>query len=203
MNDQFLTPNQLDLAVAILRRGGIVAFPTDTVYGLAALPSLPGAVRRLFEAKRRPPEKAIPILLAGVSDVEQVADEIPEAARLLATAFWPGALTLVLKRREGVPGELATVGVRVPNLDLARGLIRAAGGMLAVTSANLSGGPNCTTAEMVMAQLTGRIDAAVDGGHCPGGIESSIVDVTVEPARLLRLGGISREQLAAVVRLAG
>lgn len=202
MNEHFLCPAQLDVAVGVLLQGGIVVFPTDTVYGVGALPSLPGAVERLFEAKQRPLDKAIPYLLADANDLERVASEVTPAARRLAAAFWPGALTIVVSRKDGGPGVPNTVAVRVPNLPLARELIRAAGGVLAVTSANRSGGANCTTAEEVAAQLAGRVDAIIDGGPCPGGTESTIVDATREPIRVLRLGAISQEQLAAVVLLA-
>lgn len=199
MVDQFLGPDQLAEAAAILLGGGIVAFPTDTVYGLAAHLERPLAIQQLFVAKRRPPEKAIPLLLADASDLSLVAKDVGEDALALARHFWPGALTIVVPRRVSVDGAPDTVGVRVPALDLARALIRAAGGALAVTSANVSGGDNTTTAEEVAAQLGGRVDAILDGGPSPGGVASTVVDATARPVRVLRLGGIPLARLRDVV----
>jgi L-threonylcarbamoyladenylate synthase len=198
VGDQFLQPNQLDEAARILLGGGIVAFPTDTVYGLAAHPDRPEAVQRLFVAKARPPEKAIPLLLADASDLALVAKELSDEAIALAAAFWPGALTIVVPRRVPVPDAPDTVGVRVPAMDIARALIRAAGGALAVTSANISGGENTVTAAEVAAQLGGRIDAILDGGRCPGGVASTVVDASVSPLRVLRRGSFPIERLREV-----
>ena len=192
-------------AVDVLRAGGLVAFPTDTVYGLAALPWDEQAVKRLYEAKQRPAERAIPLLLSDASQVGRVA-VLPEACRerfrKLGERFWPGALTLVLGKTEAVPEAVshgATVAVRVPDLPLARALIRAAGGALAVTSANLSGQPNPVTASEVEAQLGGRIELIVDGGMCKGGVPSTILDCTVTPPAVLRHGAISAEALQQVL----
>ena len=201
MHEQLLSPNEMDVAARRLVTGGIVAFPTDTVYGLAAHPRYPEAVARLFVAKQRPPEKAIPILLANVRDLDLVAEGPSRDALRLADAFWPGALTLVVPRRRANADDLPTVGVRVPALDLARALIRAAGGALAVTSANVSGGPNTTSAAEVIAQLAGRIDAVVDGGRCPGGIESTVIDTTQSPMKVLRCGGLAIEAIRAVAEV--
>lgn len=202
MRDQFLGPERIDEAARILRGGGIVAFPTDTVYGLAAHPDHLRAIQQLFIAKQRPPEKAIPLLLADASDLALVANDLSDEALRLARAFWPGALTIVVPRRVPLPDAPDTVGVRVPALDVARNLIRAAGGALAVTSANISGGENTVTAAEVAAQLGGRIDAILDGGRCPGGVASTVVDATSRPIRVLRQGDISLEQLRAVVPVA-
>lgn len=201
--------DQIEAAVAKLRAGGIVVFPTDTVYGVGALPGDARAVARVFRAKRRPPEKALPVLIADADDLVKVAAAVPAAARRLAAAFWPGPLTLVLRRAPGFRGagsaEDETVGVRIPNLEPARALIRAAGGALAVTSANLSGQPSPRTAQEAAAQIGRAVDLILDGGPCPGGVESSVVDCSRSPLRLLREGALSRDQLrrAALVRIGG
>ena len=199
-----LPADQLDAAVEVLRGGGIVVFPTDTVYGVGALPGNDRAVRKIFRAKRRPPEKALPVLIADEADLARVAAAVPPAARRLAQAFWPGPLTIVLRRAPGFRGAgLAdddTVGVRMPDLDAARALIRAAGGALAVTSANLSGKPSPRTAQEAAAQIGRGVDLILDGGPCPGGVESSVVDCSRSPYRLLREGALSRDQLTRAAR---
>lgn len=190
-------------AVEVLRSGGVVAFATDTVYGVGAHAFLPGAVERLYVAKRRPRDKAIPLLLSGIDDLIQVAAHIPEEGLALAERFWPGALTLVLGKTKQVPPEVtaggATVAVRVPDHWLPQRLIDALGVPLAATSANLSGQPAPATAEGVLAQLDGRIDLVLDGGTCPEGVASTVLDLTVSPPRILRQGGISADQIAAVI----
>jgi len=192
-------------AVEVLQGGGLVAFPTDTVYGLAALPWDADAVARLYEAKQRPLERPIPLLLSDVAYLDRVAVLPPQFRRpfkKLSDRFWPGGLTLVLSKTKFVldvvsPG--STVAVRVPDLPLARDLIRAAGGVLAVTSANISGQPNPVTAREVEEQLGERIDLILDGGPCRGGVPSSILDCTIFPPLLLRHGSISEETLCAVI----
>lgn len=203
MNEQLLGPDQIEIAVEILLRGGIVAFPTDTVYGIGALPTIPSALEKLFIAKRRPREKAIPILLADAADLRLVVREPGKAALALAERFWPGALTIVLDRRNPGLDDLDSVAVRVPALALARALIRAAGGALGVTSANISGGSNSTTAQEVVRQLHGRVDAVLDGGRCPGGVESTVVDARREPVTVLRSGGVVLGALRQVVAVKG
>jgi L-threonylcarbamoyladenylate synthase len=190
-------------AVEVLRDGGVVAFATDTVYGVGAHAFLPEAVERLYVAKCRPRDKAIPLLLSGVDDLRQVATQVPKEGYALAERFWPGALTLVLRRTACVPpivtsgGE--TVAVRVPDHPLPQRLIVALGAPLAATSANLSGRPAPATAEGVLAQLDGRIDLILDGGTCPGGVASTVLDLTTMPSEILRQGGISADQVAAVI----
>jgi len=202
-----LSLDQLDDAVALLRAGEVVAFPTDTVYGLAALPGDEKAVRRLFTAKRRPPEKAIPILLADVGDLPKVAANVSPPARRLVEKLWPGPLTVVFRRapsfRSAGGGENDTVAVRIPDYEPARELIRRAGGALAVTSANLSGKPAACTAEEVLAQIGRRIPAVVDGGPTPGGTESSVVDCSRDRPALLREAALARTVLekAALMRI--
>ncbi len=163
-----------------------MAFPTDTVYGLAAGH---GRVKKLFAAKGRSPEKRIPVLLADAANLDASATVTP-LARRLARTFWPGPLTIVLN----APGR-GTLGFRVPDHPIARQLLAASGGGLPVTSANRSGGPECRTAEEVLAQLDGRIDLVLDGGPTPGGVASTVVDCTGAEPVILREGAIPRERL--------
>jgi L-threonylcarbamoyladenylate synthase len=185
-------------AADLLQAGQLVAFPTDTVYGVAAIANQSSAVAQLYVAKGRPPEKAIPILLADSQDLGIIAAEISDLVHRLIAYFWPGGLTLVLPKGKAVPREVSptpTVAVRIPALPLTRQIIAAAGTPLAVTSANRSGQPSPRTAGEVMAQLGGRIAAVVDGGPCPGGVPSTILDCTTDPPRLLRAGAIPTEAL--------
>jgi L-threonylcarbamoyladenylate synthase len=196
-------PSGLRRAAALLRDGELVAFPTDTVYGVGAVVWNVRAVGKLYEAKLRPADKAIPVLLAEPSQLSLVTtDPSPEALRL-AECFWPGPLTLVLPRSEGVPDEVtaggASVAVRVPDHDLARALIRAARAPLAATSANLSGRPSPITAEDVVAQLGGRIPLVLDGGPCPGGVASTVVDLTGPAPIILRPGPLSLDDILSAL----
>lgn len=179
-------------------QGQLVAFPTDTVYGVAAIATSPSAVSRLYVAKGRPPEKAIPVLLANVDELETVVSEVSPLVRCLISVFWPGGLTLILPKSKAVPSEVspsATVAVRVPDLALSRQIITAVGTPLAVTSANRSGHRSPCTAMEVMTQLGGSIAAIVDGGNCPHGLPSTILDCTLNPPRVLRVGAIPIERL--------
>jgi L-threonylcarbamoyladenylate synthase len=188
-------------AVEVLRAGGLIAFPTDTVYGVAALPWAEEPVVRLYVAKRRPRDKPIPLLLSGADQLDRVAT-LPEPFRPLAARFWPGGLTLLLPKKESVPAAVSAgpaVAVRVPDLSLARDLIELAGGVLAVTSANISGQASPSTACQVEEQLGRRIDLIIDGGACRGGIPSSILDCTSSPPALLRRGAVAEEDLVAIV----
>ncbi|HTP09050.1 MAG TPA: L-threonylcarbamoyladenylate synthase [Anaerolineae bacterium] len=185
-----LQPTQLDLAAQQLREHQLVAFPTDTVYGLGTLAFDGVTVLKLYVAKERPPEKAIPILIADIADLDQVAIDVPPIAYRLMEHFWPGALTIVVPKQLHIPIEVSTtntVAVRMPDLDLARNLMRLTG-PLAVTSANRSAGPNPRTAQEVLDQLGGRIDAIVDGGETPGGVPSTVVDCTQATPAILREG---------------
>ncbi len=190
-------------AAALLRAGELVAFPTDTVYGVGAVAWERDAVAKLYTAKLRAAEKPIPILLADPADLALVAQVVSDAALQLAERFWPGPLTLVVPRAERVPAEVtaggASVAVRIPDHELARALIRAAGAPLATTSANLSGGPSPATAEEVAAQLGGRIAMILDGGRCQGGVPSTVLDLTGPEPRLLRAGPITLEQVRSVL----
>ena len=187
----------IQLALKILRKGGLVAFPTDTVYGVGALAFDGKAVESIYGAKNRPIEKAIPVLIGDMEDMEKVGMNIPEIAYQLAARFWPGPLTCVIPKQPTLPKSVSatdTVGVRVPDHEVARALLRAAGPM-AVTSANISSQSSPSSAEEVFAQLDGRIDLILDGGITPGGIPSTLVDCTGDEVRILREGPISLEEI--------
>lgn len=192
----------IQTALEVLKRGGLVAFPTDTVYGLSASVSDPQAIAELYRVKVRIVEKAIPVLLANLSETSKVARSLPPNARRLAARFWPGPLTLIVWRRPDLPLEISadpTVGIRVPDQETALALLTAAG-PLAVTSANKSGQPSACTVEEVRSMLEGEIDLIVDGGDCPGGIPSTVVDCTRPVPRILRQGPILEEQILATLR---
>jgi L-threonylcarbamoyladenylate synthase len=185
-------------AAAIIRAGGLVILPTDTVYGVAADLWQPDAVAALYRAKQRPPDKAIPILLSDVEHIRQVALDVPDAARRLTEAFWPGPLTIAVPKRPSVPAivsALPTVGVRIPDHNTARAAIRACGGALAVTSANRSGDPSPLTAEEAAAALGEAVTLVLDGGRCPGGAPSTVVDVSGSDLRMVRIGPVSEADL--------
>jgi L-threonylcarbamoyladenylate synthase len=183
-------------AVEFLRRGELVAFPTDTVYGLGALAFDSSAVQNIYLAKGRSEEKAIPVLLAAAEELPRVTASAGMQAMRLAGRFWPGPLTLVLPKAIAVPEAVAgaTVGVRVPDHAVAHALLSAAG-PLAVTSANLSGAPSPVTAAEVLEQLGGRIAMILDGGRTQGGIPSTVVDCTTEDLRIVREGPLTMDDL--------
>jgi L-threonylcarbamoyladenylate synthase len=189
-------------AAAILRAGGLVAFPTETVYGLGAHALEREAVRAIFEAKDRPANDPLIVHVASASEVPHVALSSPRA-EALAQKFWPGPLTLVLPKRPNIPPEvtagLDTVAVRVPAHPVAQALLRETGLPIAAPSANLFGRPSPTRAEHVLEDLEGRIDAILDGGATAVGVESTIVDVSSMPARLLRPGGVAVEDIEAAI----
>ena len=191
------------IAAEIITKGGLVAIPTETVYGLGANGLDEEAVAKIFEAKGRPQDNPLILHVADISDMERFCHSIPKAAYDLADAFWPGPLTLVLPARDIVPkrttGGLSTVAVRCPDCEVTRQIIRLAGIPLAAPSANISGKPSTTTAEHVLHDHNGKIDAIVDGGPCRVGVESTIVDLTDDRPRLLRPGGIGPEELIAVL----
>jgi L-threonylcarbamoyladenylate synthase len=193
---------QIKLAVEVLKRGGIVAYPTDTVYGLGADPLNEKAVSRIYEVKNRPHNSPLPLLLADKSDLLKVALIVPEIAWRLVEQFWPGGLTLVVKKNAWVPDSITaggdTVAVRMPDHPVTIALIRGLGNPIVGTSANLSGKPSPVTAEEVGKQLGGRIDLIIDGGRCTGGIESTVVDVSGSSPTILREGAVSREDIAKV-----
>jgi len=187
-------------AVEVLCSGGLVAFPTDTVYGVGSLVFIQAAVESIYAAKDRPVEKAIPVLLGDVDDLAKVTAFVPEMALTLAARFWPGPLTLVVPKHPDLPEAISatpTVGVRVPDHAVARALLRAAG-PLAVTSANRSGQPSPRTAREVIAQLGGRIALVIDGGQTPGGVPSTVVNCLGAEPQVLREGPVSAEQIRAL-----
>ncbi len=193
----------LDETAAIIRSCGTVAFPTETVYGLGADGLNPAAVRKIFEAKRRPPGNPLSLLVHSREDLEKVARNIPEKAFKLMDAFWPGPLTIVLEKNDIVPGitsgNLQSIGVRMPDHIIPLELIKRAGTPLAAPSANLSGKPSPSLAAHVVADLTGRIDAIIDGGKAAIGLESTVIDMTVEPPVVLRPGAVGIEELEKVI----
>ncbi|QDU89819.1 Threonylcarbamoyl-AMP synthase [Pirellulimonas nuda] len=190
-------------AAAVLRAGGLVAFPTETVYGLGANALCADSVNRIFTAKGRPAHNPLIVHVAGVAGAARVAAGWPANAALLAERFWPGPLTLVLPKHADVPGVVTgggpTVAVRAPAHPAAQALLRAAGLPIAAPSANRSNGLSPTQAEHVRRGLEGRIEMILDGGPTPGGIESTIIDLTSDPPRLLRPGLITPAEIEAVV----
>ena len=197
------TRAEVERAAAILRAGGLVGLPTETVYGLGADAFNPRAIARLFAVKRRPAEHPLIVHAGDVSALEELAIEVPARAWALAERFWPGPLTLVLARNPRLPpsvtGGQDTVAVRVPGHPLALELLRVFGGAVAAPSANRFGGVSPTTAQHVRDDLGEDVDVVLDGGPCAVGLESTIVDLTTPTARVLRLGGISEEALSAVL----
>ena len=191
------------IAADIIRRGGLVAIPTETVYGLGANGLDETAVASIFAAKGRPQDNPLILHVAETAEIEKFCHSIPPSAYALAQKFWPGPLTMVLPARDIVPrrttGGLNTVAVRCPDNDTTRAIIRLAGVPIAAPSANLSGKPSTTTAQHVLHDHDGKIDAIVDGGPCRVGVESTIVDLTDRRPRLLRPGGITPEQLIEVL----
>ncbi|HAL15247.1 MAG TPA: threonylcarbamoyl-AMP synthase [Anaerolineaceae bacterium] len=194
-------PQSIPVALQVLQNGGLVAFPTDTVYGLAADPFNPAAIERLYAAKERDMSKAIAVLVGAVEQLAQITPGLSTQAEALAARFWPGALTLVVSRRAELPAQLSalpTIGVRMPDHSFALNLLQASG-PLATTSANRSGADNPLTAADVLDQLGGRIELVLDGGTCPGGVPSTVVDCTISDVRVLREGAISVEAIRAVL----
>lgn len=196
-------PSTPEIAAEIIRSGGLVAIPTETVYGLGANGLDEQAVAKIFQAKGRPQDNPLILHVAQPKEMEKFCHSIPHAAYALAEKFWPGPLTMVLPARNVVPKRttagLNSVAVRCPDNDVTREIIRLAGVPIAAPSANLSGKPSTTTAQHVLHDHDGKIDAIVDGGPCRVGVESTIVDLTEERPRLLRPGGITPEQLLEVL----
>lgn len=201
MKTEIIPASEIQIALRILQSGGIVAFPTDTVYGLGALAFNNTAIESIYKAKNRPIEKAIPILIGDMSDFEKVADDIPNMALRFASRFWPGPLTCIVPKKQTLPLAVSatpTVAIRIPDHVDARALLRAADPM-AVTSANISGGQNPSTAQEVYNQLNGRIPLILDGGTTQGGIPSTLVDCTGELPMILREGPITLDELLSAL----
>ena len=203
METKRLSQQDIQTAADLLRIGGLVGIPTETVYGLGANGLDPAAVGRIFQAKGRPQDNPLILHIPGADWLERYCRDIPAAAYELARRFWPGPLTMVLRRRDNVPNQvtagLDTVGMRCPAHPLCRAVIQAADVPVAAPSGNTSGRPSPTTAAHMLEDMDGRIDAILDGGPCSVGVESTIVDLTCTPPRLLRPGGITLEQLRAAL----
>ncbi len=193
----------LHRAGRILRDGGLVAFPTETVYGLGGDALNPESSRKIYAAKGRPSDNPLIVHIADVRDLAAIVSRVPETAQRLAEAFWPGPLTMILPKSDRVPmettGGLDTVAVRLPSHPVALALIRESGGYVAAPSANTSGKPSPTLAAYVAEDMDGRIDMIIDGGEVGIGLESTIVDLTVEPPQILRPGYITKEMLESVL----
>ena len=199
---QKVIEDQITAAADILRQGGLVAIPTETVYGLGANALDEDAVHKIFEAKGRPQDNPLIIHVPGPQWLPRYCEDVPPLAYTLARKFWPGPLTMILKRKKVVPDAttagLDTVGVRCPDHQVTLSIIREAGVPIAAPSANTSGRPSCTCAADCMEDMEGKIDAVVDGGPCQVGVESTIVDLTCDPPRLLRPGGLPLEALEEI-----
>jgi len=197
------TPQAIAHAAELIRQGRLVAFPTETVYGLGANAFDEEAVRRIFEAKGRPAADPLIVHLSAANDLPQVARSLPEIARRLASIFWPGPLTLILPKSAAIPNlvtsGLDTVAVRVPDHPVALALLKAAGLPIAAPSANRFGHTSPTTAQHVWHDLQGRIDLILDGGATTIGVESTVLDVSTTPPRILRPGGVTREKLEEAI----
>lgn len=227
MKTQLLNPNEIDKAAEIIRFGGLVGIPTETVYGLGANGLDPIAVRSIFQAKGRPQDNPLILHIPDASWLENYCEDIPEAAWLLAKRFWPGPLTMILKCKNRIPEELEelrsgpvcssthfgphvipdvvtaglnTVGMRCPAHSMCRAIIEAAGVPIAAPSGNRSGKPSPTTVQHMLDDMDGKIDAILDGGDCQVGVESTIIDLTCTPPKLLRPGGIPLEQLRDLLK---
>lgn len=207
MKTLFLKDTEEDIKTAakILKNGGLVGMPTETVYGLAANALNPQAVANIFKAKGRPMDNPLIVHIGNFEDIEKfnLAQDIPKNAKLLADEFWPGPLTIIVKKGNSISDEVSagldTVAIRFPSHITANKLIKVSGLPLAAPSANLSGSPSPTTAQHVANDLNGRIDAIIDGGTSDVGLESTVITLAENPPRLLRPGGITLEQLQAVI----
>ena len=199
MITQRLTAQDTQAAAAILKRGGLLGIPTETVYGLGASGLDPEAVTHIFAAKGRPQDNPLILHVPSADWLERYCEDIPAAAYALAEKFWPGPLTMILRRKPIVPDAvtagLDTVGMRCPNHPVTRAIIAAAGVPVAAPSGNTSGRPSPTSAADMLEDMDGKIDGIMDGGPCTVGVESTIIDLTLTPPRLLRPGGVTLEQL--------
>lgn len=187
----------------VIRRGGTVVFPTETVYGLGANALDPAATAKIFEAKGRPDDNPLIVHVSGVGDVLPLVEEIPQKAKMAMEAFWPGPLTIILKKTSAVPyiitAGLDTVAVRYPSHPIAEALIKASGVPIAAPSGNISGKPSPTKASHVIKDMDGRVDVIIAGGDCQVGLESTVIDMTTETPTILRPGGITLEELEEVL----
>lgn len=194
-------PQSEELTLKVLQAGGVIAIPTDTVYGIACLVNKRDSIRRLYAIKERELVKAIPVLIGTLEQTSNIAAIFPPAAYALSQHFWPGALTLVVNKHPDLPFELTgypTVGVRMPDHKWLRSLMQSCG-PLAATSANISNQPSLSNAQAVLEELDSRVDLLIDGGTCSGGIPSTVVDCTVSPVKVLREGGIPESLIHRVL----
>lgn len=202
METLMLTANDIETAAEIIKNGGLVAIPTETVYGLAADALNGKAVEKIFRAKGRPMDNPLIVHIADIDDIYKLVSDFPEKAQRLVKKFWPGALTIILPKSDIIPDEvsagLSTVAVRFPSNPIAQELIKNSV-PLAAPSANLSGSPSPTNAKHVADDMNGRIDAIIDGGECDVGVESTVITLATNPPRLLRPGGITLEQLRETI----
>ena len=195
--------DNIKMAGQVIKDGGLCAFPTETVYGLGGDALNPASSGKIYAAKGRPSDNPLIVHIADIKDIEKIAEDIPDAAYILAERFWPGPLTMILKGNGAVPpattGGLSTVAVRYPSDKVAAALIRAAGGFVAAPSANTSGRPSTTTAAHVLEDLSGRVDVIIDGGDVDIGLESTIVDLTESTPAILRPGYITLDMIKTVL----
>lgn len=198
-------PERLNRIAEVIRQGGVIAYPTDTFYGLGCDPFNSAAVERLFAIKQRERDKPILLIISDPWLVVWLTAERSERFEQLSQHFWPGPLTLVLRASDRLPsaltGETGTIGIRLPDHALCRRIVRAAGGVLTGTSANLSGQPSATTADAVASQLGAVLDLIVDGGKTAGGAPSTVLDVTQDPPRLIRQGAVPTDRLMALMQV--
>lgn len=203
VNENYIDEQTVQQAGEILKGGGLVAFPTETVYGLGADALNEEAAKKIYAAKGRPSDNPLIVHITNMKALEQIVREIPKAAKKVAEAYWPGPLTMIFNKSEIVPygttGGLETVAVRMPSHPVARAVIDAGGGYIAAPSANTSGRPSPTTAKHVAEDLSGRIEMIVDGGPVEIGVESTILDMTVTPPMILRPGAVTREMLKDLI----
>jgi L-threonylcarbamoyladenylate synthase len=185
--------------LTIIRSGGVVALPTDTVYGIACSVESTTAIQSLYQIKIRESIKAIPVLIADIDQINLLAKDLNENTSKLAQSFWPGALTLIVPKNDSLPHTIyPTVGVRMPDHDWLRAIMRGTG-PLAATSANISGESSPTTSQQVLDQLDGRIELIIDGGECKGGISSTVIDCSGEEVKIIRQGMITSEQIQSAL----
>lgn len=203
INKTHMNRDVIEKAGDILKKGGLVAFPTETVYGLGADALNEEAAQKIYAAKGRPSDNPLIVHIADMEALDRITKEVPEAAQKAAEAFWPGPLTMILKKSREVPkgttGGLDTVAVRMPDHEIAREIIRAGGGYIAAPSANTSGRPSPTEAGHVASDMEGRIDMIIDGGAVEIGVESTILDMTVMPPMILRPGAVTEEMLEELI----
>lgn len=203
MDTKILSSDQIDIAAQIINDGGLVAIPTETVYGLAANALDPGAVSKIFMAKGRPSDNPLIVHISEIDETYKLVLDFPKQAQDLAMKFWPGPLTIILKKSDLIPnvvsGNLDTVAIRIPDNDVTRKLIKLSQKPLAAPSANLSGSPSPTTLRHVLDDMLGRIDAVLDGGDCKVGLESTVITLVSKKARILRPGYITEQQIKEVI----